>query len=134
MADSIIDHVSLSVSDLERSAAFYEKALAPLGIKRIMKGSSGIGFGKAMPNFWVRAGVGTFQTAEHLKAITPVHLCFKAASVAEVDAFHAAAIAAGGRDFGPAGQRREYPPGYYGAFVLDPDGHNIEAAIHHFKA
>jgi predicted lactoylglutathione lyase len=75
-------------------------------------------------------GVTRFQTEEQLKLITPVHVAFVARSRAEVDAFHAAAVAAGGRDHGAPGPRPEYHPGYYGAFVLDPDGHNIEAVTH----
>jgi catechol 2,3-dioxygenase-like lactoylglutathione lyase family enzyme len=127
---SDLDHVSLSVSDAERSKAFYVAALAPLGIKLIMEGRSGLGFGRAFPHFWVRAGVGTFQSAEHLQRITPVHLAFTARSREEVVAFYEAALRAGGRDFGPPALRPEYHARYFGAFVLDPDGHNIEAVLH----
>ena len=128
---SILDHVSLNASDLERSSAFYRAALAPLGIGLLMRNTSGIGFGRGQqPQFWLRQGVGTFQSEAQVKTITPVHVCFSARSRAEVDAFFAAALAAGARDFGPPGVRPQYHPGYYGAFVLDPDGHNVEAVIH----
>jgi catechol 2,3-dioxygenase-like lactoylglutathione lyase family enzyme len=128
---SIIDHLSLNVTDLERSIVFYQSALSPLEIGLLMRGASGVGFGRGqMPQFWLRQGVGTFQTDRQVQTITPVHVCFSARSRAEVDAFHEAAVAAGARDFGPPGLRPQYHPGYYGAFVLDPDGHNVEAVIH----
>ena len=129
---SLIDHVTLIVSDYARSKLFYEKALAPLGVKIIMEYGKACGFGRAQkPDFWIGQGPTSFQKPEHLTTITPTHLAFAARSRAEVDAFHAAAIAAGGRDFGEPGARPIYHPGYYGAFVLDPDGHNVEAVIHH---
>jgi catechol 2,3-dioxygenase-like lactoylglutathione lyase family enzyme len=127
---SDIDHISLNVTDYERSKSFYQRALEPLGIKLIMEGGSGAGFGRSFPHFWIRQGVGTFQKAEHVQPITPAHVCFSAKSRAEIEAFHAAALRAGGRDFGAPGLRPQYHPGYFGAFVLDPDGHNIEAVIH----
>ena len=129
--NSILDHVTLSVSDYERSKAFYTQALAPLGIALIREYGKAAGFGKGMkPEFWISGSVASYQTAEHRMLITPVHLCFKAADRAEVAGFHRAALAAGAKDFGAPGLRPEYHLGYYGAFVLDPDGHNIEAAIH----
>jgi catechol 2,3-dioxygenase-like lactoylglutathione lyase family enzyme len=127
---SDIDHLSLSVRDYERSKAFYVAALEPLGLSLMMERPSGAGFGRAFPHFWIRAGVGTFQREVHLQQITPVHVCFRAVSREAVEAFHRAALAAGGVDFGPPGLRPHYHPGYYGAFVLDPDGHNIEAVVH----
>jgi catechol 2,3-dioxygenase-like lactoylglutathione lyase family enzyme len=127
---SDIDHISLSVSDYERSKAFYQAALSALGIELVMERPSGAGFGRGFPHFWIRAGVGTFQRPEQLGVITPVHVCFRAGSRDQVAAFHAAALAAGGRDFGPPGLRPHYHPGYFGAFVLDPDGHNVEAVVH----
>ena len=126
----MIDHVGFPVSDYARSKAFYEAALKPLGMKLVMEAPSGAGFGRSFPHFWIRAGVGTFQREEHLRAITPAHVSFRAASRDEVVAFHAAALAAGARDFGPPGLRPLYHPGYFGAFVLDPDGHDIEAVTH----
>jgi catechol 2,3-dioxygenase-like lactoylglutathione lyase family enzyme len=119
------------VTDYARSKVFYEKALAPLGITLVMEYGKAGGFGRdKKPDFWIGEGATRFQKPEQLDPITPVHVCFTAASRADVDAFHAAAMAAGGRDHGKPGIRAEYHPNYYGAFVIDPDGHNVEAAIH----
>jgi catechol 2,3-dioxygenase-like lactoylglutathione lyase family enzyme len=131
---SILDHVSLSVSDYARAKAFYGAALAPLGITLLMEFDHVAGFGRdGKPELWIGGGPASFQTEAQLRPITPVHLALSARSREEVDAFHAAALAAGGRDFGAPGPRPVYHPGYYGAFVLDPDGHNIEAVIHNFR-
>jgi catechol 2,3-dioxygenase-like lactoylglutathione lyase family enzyme len=128
---AILDHIGINVTDYARSKAFYEKALAPLGIEVIMEFGSFCGFGRdGKPDFWIGQGTTSYQTPEHLSPITPVHVSFAARSRAEVDAFHTAALAAGGRDFGKPGLREVYHPNYYGAFVLDPDGHNVEANIH----
>lgn len=128
---SLIDHVTLPVTDYAKSKAFYEKALAPLGVKPIMEYGKACGFGRDQkPDFWIGQGPTSFQTAEQAKAVTPMHIAFAARTRAEVDAFHAAALAAGGRDFGKPGVREVYHPRYYGAFVLDPDGHDVEAVIH----
>jgi catechol 2,3-dioxygenase-like lactoylglutathione lyase family enzyme len=120
-----LDHVSIQAGDYQRSIAFYEKALAPLGITGMLNfGGDGwhtIGFGDARPFFWI--GTGTALTGK-------LHVAFTARSRDEVDAFYAAAIAAGGSDNGPPGLRPNYHANYYGAFVLDPDGHNIEAVYH----
>ena len=117
----MIDHINIGVADLDASRAFYERALAPLGIGVVMQGISGIGFGRnGHPQFWLSAR----------GASGPIHVAFGASDRAEVDAFHVAAINAGGRDNGPPGLRPEYHGSYYGAFVLDPDGHNIEAVAH----
>jgi catechol 2,3-dioxygenase-like lactoylglutathione lyase family enzyme len=129
---SILDHVSLVVSDYARSKAFYEKALAPLGIKLLMEYGPAGGFGRGQkPEFWIGIGPASFHTPEQVRIITPTHLAFATRTRAEVDAFYKAAIEAGARDFGAPGPRPIYHPGYYGAFVLDPDGHNIEAVNHH---
>ena len=125
----MIDHTGVQVSDLDKSKAFYEAALAPLGYRNLMEftaeqtgGFAGVGFGEPpKPDFWI--GLGTPNQP-------PVHLAFRAASRALVDAFYAAAMQAGGRDNGPPGLRPHYHEHYYGAFVLDPDGHNIEAVCH----
>jgi catechol 2,3-dioxygenase-like lactoylglutathione lyase family enzyme len=128
---SLLDHVTLVVSDYARSKAFYEKALAPLGVKMLMEYGTGCGFGRdKKPDFWIGQGPTSFQTPEQLKIITPTHIAFSARSRDEVDAFYTAALAAGARDFGKPGLREVYHPHYYGAFVLDPDGHDIEAVIH----
>jgi catechol 2,3-dioxygenase-like lactoylglutathione lyase family enzyme len=119
---SILDHIGLGVTDVERSKAFYAKALAPLGIAVLMEGHGHVGMGKGRkPEFWFGP-----QDA----APSPVHVAFAAVDRAQVRAFYAAAMAAGGRDNGPPGVREIYHPGYYGAFVLDPDGHNVEAVCH----
>jgi len=130
-AMSLLDHVTLMVSDFARSKAFYEAALAPLGVKCVMEYGRAAGFGRdKKPDFWIGQGPTSFQTPDQLKIITPTHVAFAARSRAEVDAFYTAALAAGGRDFGKPGLREVYHPGYYGAFVLDPDGHDVEAVIH----
>ncbi len=126
-----LDHITLSVSDYARAKAFYEKALAPLGITAVMDFGQACGFGRdKKPDFWIGTGPSSFQTPEQIRVITPTHVAFAARSRAEVDAFHAAALAAGGKDFGAPGLRTHYHPNYYGAFVLDPDGHDIEAVFH----
>ncbi len=126
----VIDHVTLTVGDYARSKAFYEKALAPLGIKCLMEFGQAAGFGRDRPEFWLGSGPTSFQRSEHLRLITPAHVAFTAATRGEVEAFHVAALAAGGKDFGAPGVRAHYHPKYYGAFVLDPDGHDIEAVFH----
>jgi catechol 2,3-dioxygenase-like lactoylglutathione lyase family enzyme len=125
----MIDHTGAAVSDFERSRRFYTQALAPLGYRLLMEpplavtGGVGVaGFGVApKPDFWIHAG-GPNKP--------PIHIAFRAASRALVDAFYRAALEAGGTDNGPPGLRPHYHPNYYGAFVRDPDGHNIEAVCH----
>ena len=129
---SILDHVVVHVKDYARSKAFYERALAPLGVTLVREYGQFGGFGKnRKPDFWIAAGGASYFTDEHRKGvITPVHVAFAAASRAEVDAFYRAAIEAGAKDFGPPGPRPMYHANYYGAFVLDPDGHDVEAVTH----
>jgi catechol 2,3-dioxygenase-like lactoylglutathione lyase family enzyme len=118
-----IDHIGLDVADFETSKAFYEQALAPLGMKVLMEPVPGIcGFGGDFPFFWIGKRDRGPQTG--------VHVAFTAKDRAMVDAFHAAALAAGGADNGEPGVREIYHPHYYGAFVLDPDGNNVEAVCH----
>ncbi len=124
----MIDHIGFPVSDYARSKAFYEKALAPLGYEVIMEvrtnemGAPAAGFGiGGNPDFWI-GGEG--------RVGNPVHVAVVAKDRAAVDAFHQAALAAGGKDNGAPGLRPHYHPDYYAAFVLDPDGHNIEAVCH----
>ncbi|MGJ4912803.1 VOC family protein [Bradyrhizobium sp. HKCCYLRH2060] len=119
----MIDHVSVGVSDLARSARFYERALAPLGLTRLIERPSTIGFGKAYPEFWINLRAGMARVS----AETGSHLCFRARSSADVDAFHAAALEAGGVSDGAPGLRPHDRVRYYAAFVLDPDGNRIEA-------
>jgi catechol 2,3-dioxygenase-like lactoylglutathione lyase family enzyme len=126
---SLFDHISLAVSDFARSKAFYDRALAPLGVK-VMEVGNACGYGRDDVDFWIGEGPASFHRPEHLRVITPVHVAFAARSRAEVDAFHKAALAAGGQDFGAPGLRPDYHEHYYGAFVLDPDGHNVEAVFH----
>ena len=125
----MLDHIGLSVADIERSKAFYEAALEPLGLKVVMEvtaaqtgGEAHAGFGvEGKPFFWIGTGA---------KPKGGTHVAFTARDRAAVDAFHRAALAAGGRDNGAPGLRPHYHPNYYGAFVLDPDGNNIEAVCH----
>ena len=127
---SIIDHVGLVVSDYARSKAFYVAALTPLGIDFVMEfgPSGGLGRGKK-PDFWLSQATDG-GSSDKPSVITPVHVCFAARSRAEVDAFYRAALSAGGRDNGAPGIREQYHPTYYGAFVFDLDGHNVEAVFH----
>jgi catechol 2,3-dioxygenase-like lactoylglutathione lyase family enzyme len=118
-----IDHMGLDVTDYGRSKAFYEKALAPLGMKVLMEPAPVIcGFGGEFPFFWI----GKRDEGPS----TGVHVAFTARDREMVDAFHAAALEAGGTDNGGPGVREIYHPNYYGAFVLDPDGNNVEAVCH----
>jgi catechol 2,3-dioxygenase-like lactoylglutathione lyase family enzyme len=126
-----LDHVCINVTDFERSKAFYTAALAPLGIGLIMEFGKAAGFGRnGKPELWIGQGQTSYQSPEQVEVITPVHVCVKANSRADVDAFHRAALEAGAKDFGGPGLRPQYHASYYGAFVLDPDGHNLEAVIH----
>ena len=118
----MIDHTGVAVSNFDKSKAFYAAALAPLGYTILMEFDRAAGFGVApKPDFWI---------GESTPNVPPIHVAFRAESRAQVDAFHKAAVAAGGRDNGAPGLREHYHPNYYGAFVLDPDGHNIEAVCH----
>jgi catechol 2,3-dioxygenase-like lactoylglutathione lyase family enzyme len=128
--DHVIDHVSVCIKNYERSKAFYVQALRPLGIELMMEFGKAAGFGRGKPELWLGEGPAEFQTKEQLQPITPQHVCLLGRSREEVDAFYKAALAAGGKDNGPPGLRPHYHPGYYGAFVIDPDGHNIEAVFH----
>ena len=121
----MLDHVTFGVADFARSAAFYDRALAPLGIKRLfmvpLEHTGGVevaGYGVDRPFFWIAGADGVRGKLQ---------LALAAPDRAAVDAFHAAALAAGGRDNGAPGPRPHYHPDYYGAFVFDPDGANIEA-------
>ncbi|MDB5447776.1 MAG: glyoxalase/bleomycin resistance/extradiol dioxygenase family protein [Phenylobacterium sp.] len=121
----MIDHVTFGVSDFDRSVRFYDHAFAPLGVRRLFDDRSSTvratGYGDARPWFWI---------AEHDPTAGKLHIALRASSAEAVDAFHHAALAAGGVDNGAPGLRPHYHPNYYGAFVLDPDGHNIEAVFH----
>ena len=119
----MIDHISVGVSDLERSARFYEATLAPLGLSRLVTRPATIGFGKNHPEFWINLRAGMAQVSSE----SGTHICLRAKSTADVDAFHAAALANGGRSDGAPGLRPHDRVRYYAAFVLDPDGNRIEA-------
>jgi len=124
----MIDHAGTSVSDFEKAKSFYDQALAPLGASLLFMvpvehtgGEKVGGYGTESPTFWINEG-GAQKP--------PLHFAFKAENRAQVDAFYKAAIAAGGADNGAPGLRVHYHEHYYGAFVLDPDGNNIEAVCH----
>ncbi len=122
----MLDHTGIGVADVARSAAFFDAALGALGLRRVKQipandGADGVAYGVSYPIFWI--------DRFHPHGVKQ-HTAFAARSRAEVDAFHAAALTAGGTDNGPPGLRdpaKGFPPGYYAAFVLDPDGNNMEA-------
>jgi catechol 2,3-dioxygenase-like lactoylglutathione lyase family enzyme len=119
----VLDHISLGVSDLERAARFYEATLATLGLTKLVTRPATVGFGKAYPEFWINLRAG-------MAAVPPesgVHICLRARSTADVDAFHAAALGAGGRSDGAPGLRPHDRVKYYAAFIIDPDGNRVEA-------
>jgi catechol 2,3-dioxygenase-like lactoylglutathione lyase family enzyme len=117
----MIDHIGIAVSDFDRSLAFYTAALAPIGYGLLRQYPGVAGFGiDGKPDFWFAKG----------SAVSPLHIAFRAPTRKLVHAFYEAALAAGGRDNGKPGVREMYHQHYYGAFVLDPDGHNVEAVCH----
>lgn len=124
----MLDHIGFPVTDYQRSRAFYQRVLAPLGYGIVMEvtpESGGVGshagFGRDRPFFWITTG-------EPIRGV--LHVAFRAADQDEVDRFYGVALAEGATDNGPPGLRPHYHPTYYGAFVFDPDGHNIEAVCH----
>lgn len=120
----IIDHLGIAVGDYRKSKAFFLKALEPLGIGLVMEVEGAAGLGKSgKPDFWV-------ASSKNGKVSDPAHVAFIADSRAQVQAFYKAALAAGGKDNGAPGIRAHYHPTYYGAFVFDLDGNNIEAVCH----
>jgi catechol 2,3-dioxygenase-like lactoylglutathione lyase family enzyme len=119
----MIDHISVGVSDLERAARFYESILAPLGLSRLVTRPATIGFGKAYPEFWINLRADMAPAPPE----SGIHICLRARSTSEVDAFHAAALDAGGRSDGAPGLRPHNRVRYYAAFIIDPDGNRIEA-------
>jgi catechol 2,3-dioxygenase-like lactoylglutathione lyase family enzyme len=121
----IIDHLTIGVSDLDRSRRFYAQALAPLGFEEVGPWSD-----EAREISFGTPSEGDFGLSDRYETGGQVHIAFAADSREQVDAFHTAALAAGGTDNGAPGPRPEYSEGYYGAFVLDPDGHNVEAVFH----
>ena len=119
----MIDHVSVAVRDLAAATRFYEAVLATLGFAKLEARPATVGFGKQYPEFWINLRVDLAPTPGNSGA----HVCFRARSPELVDAFHQAALAAGGRSDGAPGLRPQHGEGYYAAFVRDPDGNRIEA-------
>jgi catechol 2,3-dioxygenase-like lactoylglutathione lyase family enzyme len=119
----MIDHISIQVSDLATSAAFYDEVLAPLGVRRIIELDDTVGYGDGQPRFWLGRATGTGPARE-------LHLAFSAADRATVMAFHSAAVRAGAEVLNAPRVWPEYHPSYFGAFVRDPDGNNVEAVCH----
>lgn len=122
---SILHHVSVGIDDLERSGAFYDSVMKPLGARRMMSFPFAVAYGKRFPEFWIGKPLDQGSAA----AGNGTHVCFIAPSREAVDAFHAAGLEAGGVDEGAPGPRPHYGPEYYGCFLRDPDGHKIEAAV-----
>ena len=125
---SALSHVSLGTNDFAAAVAFYDKVLAPLGIRRVLDLSEhgAVAYGRAYPEFWIQAPMDGQPAAPG----NGTHVAFLASSPAQVDAFHRAALGAGARDEGAPGPRPHYGPEYYGGFVRDLDGHKIEAMAH----
>jgi catechol 2,3-dioxygenase-like lactoylglutathione lyase family enzyme len=120
----MIDHISVAVRDLAKSEQFYTAALSPLGLSKLREWPNAtIGFGKKYPEFWINRRDAMDRIADD----SGVHICLRASDTAAVDAFHAAALKAGGSSDGEPGLRPHYYAGYYAAFVRDPDGNRIEA-------
>jgi len=120
----MIDHISVAVADLRKSAAFYDKLLAPLGMTRLVNRERTVGFGKRYPEFWLNARPAMAAVA----ADTGIHICLRARTEDAVKAFYQAALANGGADDGAPGGRQGEMTKYYGAFIRDPDGNKIEVA------
>jgi catechol 2,3-dioxygenase-like lactoylglutathione lyase family enzyme len=125
----VFDHISIGVVDLDRAAAFYDAALAPLGHVRLWRNARSVGYGPE--GFRGEAPLAVLAAGPDARPPGPgFHLALAAPSREAVDAFFAAALAAGGTDEGPPGIRENYNPGYYAAFVRDPDGHRLEVVLH----
>ena len=118
----MLDHISIGVRDLAESGRFYEAVLATIGYAKLREKPGTVGFGKRYPDFWLNA-----RPQREPQVDSGLHICLRAPSTKAVDAFHAAAIAAGATSEGPPGLRPEYSDAYYAAFIRDPDGHLIEA-------
>ena len=120
----MIDHISIAVSDLRQAEAFYTALLAALGMEKMREWpGAAVGFGKTYPEFWINRRDGMDRIGDD----SGVHVCLRAGNAAAVDAFHAAALEAGGISDGAPGLRSHYHPRYYAAFIRDPDGNRIEA-------
>ena len=119
----MFDHVSIGVRDIPRAGKFYDAALAPLGYTRLSDGANSLGYGKQGVGLWL----GATKKPVSADMDSGLHFCLIAPDRKAVDAFHAAALKAGGKDNGKPGVRADYSPNYYAAFVIDPDGYRIEA-------
>jgi catechol 2,3-dioxygenase-like lactoylglutathione lyase family enzyme len=119
----MIDHVSICVRDLDQAAHFYQAVLEPIGYRKLLARPHTVGFGRTYPEFWINLR----QAMTPLEGGGGAHVALRAPAAAAVDAFHAAALAAGGQSDGAPGARPEYSPGYYAAFIRDRDGNRIEA-------
>ena len=122
----MLDHISIGVRDLGTSRRFYETVLKPLGYRAVYDSTETVGFGNENPEFWLNPTSRPVPPDPQ----SGLHVCFTAPSRESVDAFHAAALAGGGKDNGPPGLRADYGAGYYAAFIVDPDGYRIEAHCH----
>jgi len=119
----MLNHVSIGVRDLAKTKRFYDAALKPLGYKCLSEGETSLGYGAEAVAFWI----GAAERPVPPDAKSGLHFCFAAPTRKSVDAFHAAALGAGGRDNGKPGLRADYDPSYYAGFVVDPDGYRLEA-------
>ncbi|MBM3516328.1 MAG: VOC family protein [Alphaproteobacteria bacterium] len=124
----MFDHLSLAVKDVNKSKAFYDKTLKPLGLSCVMQFPGAVGYGPSIqaPVFWIQRPSGRAAP----KGTAGAHLAFHCGSRTKVDAFYSAAIKAGAKDNGKPGVRKDYHPNYYGAFVIDSDGNRLEAVCH----
>lgn len=123
----MLNHISIGVRDIKRTKAFYDAALKPLGYTCLSAGDASLGYGDTGVAFWISATKSPVEPNE----ASGLHVCFTAPTRKSVDAFHKAALGAGGRDNGKPGVRADYDPTYYAAFVVDPDGYRIEAYCDH---
>ena len=119
----MINHVSIGVRDITRTKKFYDAALKPLGYTCLSEGKTSLGYGAKAVAFWISLS----DKPVPADATSGLHFCFDAPTRKGVDAFHAAAVKAGGKDNGKPGLREDYDPTYYAAFVVDPDGYRVEA-------
>lgn len=119
----MLDHVSIGVADVARAKAFYDAVLSPLGYRCLSESPGSLGYGAGTVTLWVNAAARPVPADME----SGLHFCFTAPTRASVDAFHAAALATGGKDNGKPGLRADYGPGYYAAFAIDPDGYRLEA-------
>jgi len=123
---SMINHLSIGVRDVARAKSFYDATLGALGYKCLSAGETSLGYGDGSVALWINEAKSPVKADPN----SGLHLCFTAASRKAVDSFHKAALKAGGKDNGKPGLRTDYSPDYYGAFVIDPDGNNVEAVCH----